>query len=145
MRLREEQVEESAARTGRAFDELQIFGAKNHGAERAEIISQFADGPAIETEAAFGGGPIHFYFAIALADDFAADEITFLTVTNHLRAADAAKGTERRHEIDGFEDVRFALRIVAEEEMEAGRKIDVEPRVIAEVAESEMSQVHGAV
>jgi hypothetical protein len=63
-------------------------------------------------------------------------------VTNHLRAADAAKGTERGHEVDGFEDVGFALSVVAEQQVEAGRKIDVEPRVIAEVAKSEMGQMH---
>ena len=79
----------------------------------------------------------------ALADDVAADEITFCAVPDHLRAADAAKGAQRGHEINGFEDVGLALRVVAEQQMEAGREIRVQPRVIAEVSKSQMGQMHG--
>ena len=79
----------------------------------------------------------------ALADDVAADEITLRAVPDHLRAADAAKRAQRGHEINRFENVRLALRIVAEQQMEAGRKIRVQPRVIAEVSESQMGQMHG--
>ena len=39
-------------------------------------------------------------------------------------------------------NVRLALRVVAEQDVEAGRKIHVQPRVIAEVTESEMGQMH---
>ena len=72
----------------------------------------------------------------------AADEITFRPVPNHLRPAHAAKGAQRGHEIDRFENVRLALRVVAEQQVKAGRKIRVQPRVIAEVTESQMSQMH---
>jgi len=82
---------------------------------------------------------------VALPHHVAADEITFCAVPDHLRAADAAKGTQRGHEINGFEDVGLALRVVAEEQMEAGRKIHVQPRVVAEVSESQMSQMHAGI
>ena len=71
-----------------------------------------------------------------------ADEIAFRAVPNHLCATDAAKGSQRGHEINRFENVGLALRVVAEQQMEAGRKIHVHPRVIAEVSESQMSQMH---
>ena len=39
MRLREQQINEPPTRARRAFDELQIFGAKHHGAQRAEMMT----------------------------------------------------------------------------------------------------------
>jgi len=82
---------------------------------------------------------------VALPHHVAADEITFRAVPDHLRAADAAKRTQRGHEINRLEDVGLALRVVAEEQMEAGRKIHVQPRVVAEVSESQMSQMHAGI
>ncbi len=61
---------------------------------------------------------------------------------DHLRAADAAERPQRGHEINRFENVRFALGVVTEQEMEARRKVGVQPRVIAEVPESQMGQMH---
>ena len=78
------------------------------------------------------------------ADDFAAHKIAFVPVPDHLRAAHAAKGTERGHEIDRFEDVGLALRVVAQKQMEAGREVRVQPRVIPEVAQAQVSQMHAA-
>ena len=43
-----------------------------------------------------------------------------------------------------FEDVRLALRVAPEQDMEAWRKIRIQPRVISEVAKSQMGQTHGA-
>jgi hypothetical protein len=65
-----------------------------------------------------------------------------LRVADHLRATHTAKRAERSHQVNGFENVGFALRIVPEQEVEAGRKIGVHPHVIAKVAESEMRQMH---
>ena len=79
---------------------------------------------------------------VALPHHVAANEITFRAVPNHLRAADTAKRTQCGHEINRFEDVRLALRVIAEQQMKAGRKIGVQPRVIAEVTESQMGQMH---
>ena len=65
-------------------------------------------------------------------------------MAHHLGAAHAAKGTQRGHEVDRFEDVRLALRVVAEQQVKAGLEIRIEPRVIAEVAKSQMGQMHSA-
>ena len=140
--LGEEEVEKAAAGAGGAFDELEVFGAKDDGAQGAEIFHEAFYGLAVEGEVPFAAGPVHFDFAFALADDFAADKVAFGAVPDHLGAADAAKGAEGGHEVDGFEDVGLALGVVAEEDVEAGRKIDVQPRVIAEVTETQMSQMH---
>ena len=144
LRLREQQIHKPPPRAGRAFDELQIFRAKNHRAQRAEIIRQFFHRLAVQREFPFAQRPIHFDFVFALPHHVAADEIAFRAVPDHLRAADAAKRTQRGHEINRFEDVRLALRVVAEQHVEAGRKIRVQPRVIAEVTESQMGQMHAA-
>ncbi len=82
---------------------------------------------------------------IPLPHHVAADKVAFRAVPDHLRAADAAKGAERGHEINGLEDVGLALRVVAEQQMEAGRKTHVQPRVIAEVTESQMGQMHAGI
>ena len=133
MRLRKEQIDEAPARARGAFDELQIFRAKNHGAQHTEVVAEFADRLRVEAQLPLGGGPIHFDLVLALRDHCAADEVTLLTVADHLRAADAAKRTQRGHQIDGFEDVRLALRVIAEQQMKARREIHVQPRVIAEI------------
>jgi hypothetical protein len=54
-------------------------------------------------------------------------------VPDHLRPADAAKRAQRGHEINRFEDVGLALRVVAEQHMEARGKIGVQSRVIAKI------------
>ena len=61
---------------------------------------------------------------------------------DHLRAADAAERAQRGHEINRFENVCLALRVVAEQQVKAGREIRVQPRVIAEVPKSQMGQMH---
>ena len=136
MRLRQQQVEEPPSRAGRAFDELQIFGAEHHGAQHAEIIGQPPHGTAVERQAAFSGGPVHLDVVFALPDTRSADEITFLPMPHHVRAADAAEGSQGGEEINGFEHVGLALRVVAEQQVESGREIHVEPRVIAEVTQT---------
>lgn len=59
-----------------------------------------------------------------------------------MRTANAAERPQRGHEINRFKNVRLALRVVAEQQVEAGRKIRIQPRVIAEVAKSQMDQMH---
>ena len=136
LRLSQQQVNKPPPRPRRALDQLQILRAKNHRPQRAEIIRQFLHRLAVECEFPFTQRPIHFDFAFTLPDDFSADKISFRAVPDHLRAADAAKGPQRGQQINRFQNVCFALRVVAEQQMKAWRKIHVQPRVIAEVSES---------
>ena len=135
MGLGKQKIQKTAAGGAGAFDQLQIFRAKDDRAQDAEIIGQLAHGPSIKAQTAFLAGPIHFRFVFALADDLAADEISLLAVPDHLRAAHPAKRAERRDEINGFEDVGFALGVVTEKQVKTRREVSVQPRVIAEVAE----------
>jgi len=141
--LGEQKVEKAAARTAGALDEFEVLGAEDDGAERAQVAAEFFDGLGIEREVTFAGGPVHFDVVLAGADDAAAAEVAFLAVPDHLGAADAAEGAESGEKVDGLEDVGLALGVVAEEELEARGKVDVQPRVIAEVTKSEMGQMHG--
>jgi hypothetical protein len=61
-----------------------------------------------------------------------------------MRAADATKRAERGQEIDRLQNVRLALGVVTEKQVEARRKIDIQPRVIAEVTKSQVGQMHAA-
>jgi hypothetical protein len=79
-----------------------------------------------------------------LTDDFAANEVTLLPVANHLRTANSPKRTQSGHQINGFENIRFSLSIIAKQQVESGRKIHVQPRIIAEVTETQMGQMHSA-
>jgi hypothetical protein len=142
LRLREQQIEKPPTRARRALDQLQIFRAKDHRPQHAEVIREFFHRLAIQREFAFAHRPEHFDFVFALADDFSADKIAALFVPDHLRATDAAERAQGGHEINRFEDVRLALRVVAEQEMETGREIRVQPRVIAKIPEPQMSQMH---
>ena len=143
--LCEQQIQKSSARPRRAFDELQVFRAKNDRPQRAKIIREFFHRLAVERKISFARRPEHFYLTLALPDDFPADKITARAVPDHLRAADSAKRPQRGHEINRFENVGLALRVVAEQQVEAGRKIGVQPRVIAEVTESQMGQMHAGI
>lgn len=61
---------------------------------------------------------------------------------DHLRPADATKRAQCGHEINRFENVGLALGVVAEQEVESRRKVRIQPLVIAEVAKSQMRQMH---
>jgi hypothetical protein len=63
-------------------------------------------------------------------------------VAYHLRTAHPAKRAQRGHKINRFEDVCLALCVTPQQQMESGEKILVQPRVVAEVTESQMSQMH---
>jgi hypothetical protein len=68
--------------------------------------------------------------------------MTCLTAGASLRShtADAVERAHRGREINS-ENVGLALRIVAQTQMEAAREIRVRPRVIAEVAKSQMGRM----
>ena len=134
--LGEDEIDETAASAGGAFDEEDVVGTENDGAEDADEIGEFADGLGIDGELALALGPVDFDFVAGLGKDFGADEVAGLVVADHLGAADAAEGTEGGEEVNGFEDIGFALGVVAEEKMEAGSELEIEARVIAEVAQA---------
>ena len=136
MGLREDQVDETSATTGGAFNEENVVRAKYDGAEDADKIGEFANRLRIDGELALTLGPVDFYFVAGLGNDFGADEVAGLIVTNHLGAADAAKRPERGQEVNRFKDIGFALGVVAEEKVKPGSELDVQPRIIAEVAQA---------
>lgn len=141
--LGEEQVDEAAPDSRRALDELQILGAEDDDPQSSEEVGEFSDGLGIQGQFAFFAGPVHLDFAFTLSDDAAADEVAGFVMSDHLGAADAAEGTEGGEEIDRLQNVGLALRIVSEQHVEARLEVDVEPAVVAKVAESQMFQVHG--
>ena len=79
---------------------------------------------------------------LPLPDHFAADEVALLPVPDHLRAAHAAKRAQGGNEIDGFENIGLPLGVVAQQQVEARRKINIQPRVIAEIPKAQMGQMH---
>ena len=79
---------------------------------------------------------------IALANDLAADEIALLPVANHLTAANSTERPQRRHQINGLENIGLSLGIVAKEQMETGWEIGIEPRVVAEITKTNAGQMH---
>jgi hypothetical protein len=79
---------------------------------------------------------------IALPHDCAAHEVPFLAVPDHLGAADPAKGSQSGNEVDRLEDVRLALGVVAQQQVKSRRETDIQPRVIAEIPEAQMGQMH---
>jgi len=79
---------------------------------------------------------------LPLAYHFAADKVAFLPVPDHLRAAHAAKRAEGSNEINGFQYIGLALGVVAQQQMEAGRKINIQPRAIAQIPKAQMGQMH---
>ena len=73
---------------------------------------------------------------------FSADEETFLAVAHHLRAGDAAKRPERGEKVNRLENICFPLRVVAQQKMESGRELEIEPRVIPKIPEPQLAEMH---
>jgi hypothetical protein len=133
VRLREDQIEIAPAPARGTFDELNVFRAKDHAAEDTQKFGHSANGTAINGEVAFPGRPENLYLVIPGVMGFPTDEKSFLPVAKHLRACDSAKGAQSREQINRFENVGFALCVVAQKEVEAGRELDVEPPVVPKI------------
>lgn len=129
----EQQIEVATPAARGTFDQLNIFGAKDDAAEHAEEFGHFANRAAVDAELSLLWGPIKFDFVIARVLCFSSNKEAGLTVSNHLRAGDAAEGTKGGEKIDRFEDVGLTLCIVAEQQVEAGRELDIEPPVIPKI------------
>ena len=67
LRRLEEQIEEASSHPRRAFDEQQIFRAKNHRAQRAEILRKFFHRPSVERQIPFARRPVDFDSALQVA------------------------------------------------------------------------------
>ena len=61
-----------------------------------------------------------------------------------LRVADATERAQRGQQVDGLEQVGFALRVAAEQHVKTRLERDVEPPDIPEVTQFEPGQVHAA-
>src|SRR5688572_21210686 len=70
--LGKDQVDETSATTGRAFNEENVVRAKYDGAEDADKIGEFANRLRIDGELALTLGPVDFYFVAGLGNDFGA-------------------------------------------------------------------------
>jgi len=144
MRLREEQIEEPTPDAACPFDELKVLRTEDHPAEDTEEITQSSNRLAIQGKFPFTSGPVHADFMFVPANDPATDQVSTLAMPDHLGTTHPTEGTEGGHEVDGLKDVGFALGVVSQKEVEAGREIHVQLGVIAEVAQAQLSQVHGA-
>ena len=61
---------------------------------------------------------------------------------HHLRAPHPAEGTQGCQQIDGFQNIGFALGILPQQHLKSWRKIGFQPRIIAEVTQSKVGQMH---
>lgn len=73
---------------------------------------------------------------------FAADEKTGLPMAHHLGAGHAAKRAQGRKEVNRFQDIGLALRIITQKQMEARRELEIEPRIVSKIAEPQMAEMH---
>ncbi len=82
---------------------------------------------------ALAGGPVDFDLVLGAGGDAGADKIALGAVPDELCAADAAKRPQSGHQVNGFQDVGFSLRVVAQQQVEAGGEIGLHAFVVAEV------------
>jgi len=59
-----------------------------------------------------------------------------------LGAADPAEGTERGQKVDGFQEIRFALSVLPQEDMEPRLEDGVQSGEVPEISEAQTSQMH---
>jgi len=142
--LGEEEVEVAAAAAGGAFDELEVFGAKDDGAEGTKVVGEFADGAGIQRKVFLARGPVELDFTGAGMVDGGPSEEAGLAVADEMGRGDAAEGAKGGEEVERLEEVGFALGVAAEEEVKAGVEGGIEPGVIAKIAEAQLAQMHEA-
>ena len=79
---------------------------------------------------------------LSLADHPAAGEIAGLAVPHHVGAAHPAKGAQGGEQVNRLKHIGLALRVVAQQQVEAGREVHVQPRIVPKVSETQVSQMH---
>ena len=143
--LAEQKVHEPPSAACGAFDQLQVFAAENHCSERAEIIREPSHVLAVECELALCCGPKELDVMARWADEVASDEVPALAVANQLLTACAAEGPQRGKQVDCFQKVCFALRVVAKQQVKPRAEIYIQPGVIPEITQTQVCQVHDTV
>jgi hypothetical protein len=124
---------------------LNILGAKNDRAKNSEKIRKPPHRLGIHRKIPFAWSPIHFDLAAARLLNLAAHEKPGAPVPNHLAAGDAAKRSQRRQKVDRFENIRFALRVISQQQMKTGRELHIQSRVISKIPEPQMAEMHAEV
>ena len=143
LRLGKQEVNESAPNASGALHQLQVLRAENHRAKCAQIVSKFFDRLLIKLQSPFSTRPRHPDVVGARAHHAAAYKVATLSMPHQLRTAHAAERAQGTHQVDCLQQVCLALCIVAQQQVEAGREISVQPAVIPEIAKPQMRQVHG--
>lgn len=143
--LAEQKVHEPPSAACRAFDQLQVFAAENHGSERAEIVREPSHLLAVEGELTLCCGPEELDVMARRADEVASDEVPTLAVANQLFTACTAEGPQRGKKVDCFQKVCFALRVVTKQQVKPRGEIYIQPGVIPEIAQTQVCHVHDTV
>src|SRR2546428_1761351 len=89
--LCEQEIQITPTAAGSSFDQLHIFNTKNYRSKNSDILAQLAHRAPVEIQAALLCRPINFGIVPRVADDPGANEITFLTMTDEVRARRASK------------------------------------------------------
>ena len=134
--LGEEEIQKTSATAAGPFHKCQVFRTKGNGPKGAEVISEALDGLLVERESAFAGGPVDTDIMRAGADGATADKPTGLAMTHHGRAAHATKGAQGGQQMQCFENIGFPLGIAAEQEVETGFEVGIQPAVVPEIPQS---------
>src|SRR5690606_31251910 len=141
----QQQVKKSPPHTGCSRHELKVFGAEDHAAHQAEIVGESAYRLAIERATPFLRRPVQVQLLRRRRHKVPTREISSGPVPDHLGTADAAEGTQRGQQVNRLEDVRLALRVLPDQELETGFEIDVQSRVVPKIAQAKVRKVHGGI
>ena len=148
--LREGDVEVAASESGRPADEVEVLRGEEDGAYLADDLRR-ASGGAVDAESLAGAGgdglcaveaaDRHFDAdgageALGFGDD-AGDGRGLGVPVDEVAIGGRAGGADRRQEVDGFEEVGLALGVLAEEQQEAGRRVELQAAIVAEVVEGQ--------
>ena len=134
--LGKEEIQKTAATAAGSFHESEVFRAKGNGPKSAKVIGEAFDWLLVECESAFAGGPVDTDIMRACADGAAAYEPSGLAMTHHGCAAYATKGAQGGEQMQCFQNIGFPLGIAAEQEVESGFEVGIQPGVVPEIPQS---------
>ena len=134
--LGEEEIQKTAAAPAGPFHKRQVFRAKGNGSKGAKVIGEALDWLLVDCESAFAGGPVDTDIMRACADGATAYEPSGLAMTHHGCAAHATKGAQGSEQMQCFQNIGFPLGIAAEQEVESGFEVGIQPGVVPEIPQS---------